>query len=166
MQIQLKPDANLTVRKWVLAVDVVIVLCLPIFTWWIRLLACIPIWFIAGTYRVSSFQEDKFRSQLFVGFVPMKVQKCNLPGVVYIEIKFNAVGHTADPIPVLGPIQMLIGMAFDVLTPALGGAYEIWLVTAKGREIPAWQGISEKHFDENLELLKSASGAEVRTRAQ
>ena len=53
-----------------------------------------------------------------------------------------------------------------MLIPALGGAYEIWLITAKGREISAWQGINQQHFEENVELLAARSGAEVRGRSR
>ena len=63
-----------------------------------------------------------------------------------------------------GPIMWVFSWIFDYLIPALGGPYEIWLETAKGREILAWNGYNQQHFESNVELLRNQTGAELRSR--
>ena len=158
MEVPLQPEVKMQPRYWVLGVLLVLILFVPRVSWWLRLLGCIVPVALTGTYRVSTINGDKFRSQLYFAFMPLKLEKCNLPGVIYIETKYNATG--------LGTILMFFfGFLFDMLIPALGGAYEIWLVTAKGREFVAWQGMDQKYFEENLALLASRTGAEVRGRS-
>lgn len=167
MEITLKPEVKLQPRYWILAVIVLLLLCVPYLgPWWARLLGCILPVILTGTYRVSTVNGDKFQTQLFFGFVPLKPQKCNLPGVIYVETKYNAIGPGFATFLMFGPLQFVFGYIFDMLIPALGGAYEIWLITAKGREISAWQGINQQHFEENVELLAARSGAEVRGRSR
>ncbi|WP_010586950.1 hypothetical protein [Schlesneria paludicola] len=165
MEVTLKPVTNLTPRYWVVGFVLVPFLLLPI-PWWVKLIGCITPIVLAGTYRISTIEGDKFRTQLFLGFVPLKPQKCNLPAVLYIETKYNALGAGFGTLLLLGPMQYVFSTIFDMLIPALGGAYEIWLVTAKGREIVAWQGFNQKLFEENVELLTARSGAELRGRTQ
>lgn len=159
MEVTLQPEIKLPPRYWTLGILLLPILFAPSIYWWLRIIACILPLALTGTYRISTVDGDKFRSQLFFMFVPLKPQKCNLPGVVYVETKYNSTG--------LGTFLMFFfGFLFDMLIPALGGAYEIWLVTAKGREIVAWQGFDQKHFEENLALLASRTGAEVRGRSR
>lgn len=147
---------------------IVMLVILLAFSWplWVRISVCLLPLLLAGTYRVSTIKDDKFRSQLYVAFVPFKTDRCNLPGVMYIETKYNAVGHVPDTLPGVGLLQRLLGTLIELLAPTLGGAYEIWIITAKGREIPAWQGFSQQNFDENVALLKTRCNAEVRGRSQ
>ena len=166
MEVILKPETNLRSRYWVLGVLLLPILFVPHLAWWLRILACVVPVMLTGTYRISAITGDKFRSQLFISFIPMKPDKCNLPGVVYIETKYNSTGFVGDALPVIVPIRFIFVTIFDMLMPALGGAYEIWLITAKGREIVAWQGFDQKLFEENLALLTSRSGAEVRGRTK
>ncbi len=159
MEVILQPEVKLQPRYWTLGVLLLPILFTPHVYWWLRIVACFLPVALTGTYRVSTVNGDKFRSQLFFAFMPLKPEKCNLPGVVYVETKYNATG--------LGTFLMLyVGFLFDMLIPALGGAYEIWLVTAKGREIVAWQGSDQKQFEENLALLASRTGGEVRGRSR
>lgn len=158
MDVILQPEIKLQPRYWVLAALLLPILFVPHMSWWIRLLACVLPVALTGTYRVSTLNGDKFRTQLYFAYMPVKLEKCNLPGVIYVETKYNASG--------LGTFLMFFfGFLFDMLIPALGGAYEIWLVTAKGREFVAWQGMNQNHFDENLALLAARTGAEIRGRS-
>jgi hypothetical protein len=166
MELILPPQVNLRPRYWILGALLLPVLIAPSISWWLRLIACFVPLMLTGTYRVSAISGDKFRTQLFIGFMPMKVEKCNLPGVVYIETKYNSSGFFGDAFPFLYPIKFVLMTIFDMLMPALGGAYEIWLVTAKGREIVAWQGFDQQLFEENVAILKARSGAEVQGRSK
>lgn len=165
MEVVLQPEVNRNQRIGIAVATSFVILVFPYLSWWIKLPTILIAIVLVGTYRISTIKEDKFRSQLFVAFAPTKIDKCNLPGVIYIETKFNAIGQVLDTMPFLSPLQQLTDILFDLMIPALGGAYEVWLITAKGREIPAWQGFSEKHYEENLALLKARSSAEVRGRS-
>ena len=166
MEVILQSATNLRQRCWILGVMLLPIFFVPHLTWWLRLLACVVTLMLTGTYRIASVNGDKFRTQLFFAFMPLKPEKCNLPGVVYVETKYNAGGPGIATFLMFGPVQVIFGLLFDMLIPALGGAYEIWLITAKGREIIAWQGFNQKHFEENLALLAARSGGEVRGRTR
>jgi hypothetical protein len=167
METKLQPEVNLQSRYWALALIILFFMLMPYLgPWWARALGCILPGILTGTYRVSTIEGDKFRSQLYFGFLPLKPQKCNLPGVIYIETKYNAVGPGVGTFLFFGPLQFLFGFIFDLLIPAFGGAFEIWLITAKGREIPAWQGFNQEQFEANVALLVSRSGAELRGRSR
>jgi hypothetical protein len=166
MEVILKPETNLRPRYWVLGAMLLPILFVPHLAWWLRIIACIVPVMLTGTYRISSINGDKFRSQLFISFLPMKPEKCNLPGVVYLETKYNSTGIFGEVMPILAPIRFIFMTIFDMLMPALGGSYEIWLITAKGREIVAWQGFDQRFFEENVALLQARSGAEVRGRTK
>lgn len=167
MEITLQPEVKVQSRYWGLAIVVFLFAVIPhIGPWWARLLGCAFPAALAGTYRVSTVNGDKFRSQLFFAFIPLKLEKCNLPGVIYVETKYNAVGPGIGTFLMFGPLQFIFGYVFDLLIPALGGAYEIWLITAKGREIAAWQGFNQQHFEANVALLAARSGAEIRGRSR
>ena len=166
MEVLLQPVAKPKNRVLVLGIVMLALLFVPYLFWWVRIALMIPALIMAGTYRNSSIKDDKFHSQFFFAFIPLKPQKCNLPGVMYIETKYNAVGYVPNALPVLGPLQYLMGTFLDLMAPTLGGAYEIWIVTAKGREIAAWQGISQQHFDDNVALLKANTQAELRGRSK
>ncbi len=166
METVLPPEIKLPPRYWALAVMLLPILLFPYIPWWIRVLACFLPTALSGTYRVSTVNGDKFRTQPYFAFMPLKPEKCNLPSVVYVETKYNAGGSGIPAFLMSGPLKVVFGLLFEMLIPAIGGAYEIWLVTAKGREINAWQGLSQQHFEENLALLAARSGGEVRGRTR
>jgi len=87
---------------------------------------------------VSTVKSDKLQIQLYFAFMPIKSEKCNLPSVIYVETKFNTAGLGRSTFVLLGPLRFIFGFIFDMLIPAFRGTYEIWLITAKGREIAAW----------------------------
>ena len=165
MEVILQPVANPKARLWAIAIILLPVVLIPI-PWWIRVLACIMPIFLAAISRVTTVDGDKFRTQLFIGSLPLKPVKCNLPGVLYIETKFNSTGSGIGAFLPFKPLRDLLSTLLDIMIPAIGGAYEIWLITAKGREIVAWQGYDQKCFEENVALLTARAGAEVRGRSK
>lgn len=98
----------------------------PSLAWWHRIVACIVPLMLTGTFRIASLDGDKFRSQLFLAFLPLKNDRCNLAKVRYVETKYNGFGFFFDAFPVFKVVQFLFLGIFDLLMPALGGAYEIW----------------------------------------
>ncbi len=164
MHIDLKPLPNIRLRLIVLAV-----LLIPIFfasrmnlVW--MLLSCVLPLALTGTYRTAQVEGDWLRTQFHFAFVPLKPERCKLPAVVYIDTKYNQ-GTGWGTLVLFGPLQYIFGFIFDWLIPALGGAYEIYVITAKGRELCAWQGNSQADYEANLELLRNHSGAEIRLRS-
>lgn len=165
METTLPPLIKLKPRYVTLAVLMLLVMVTPHAQWWMQLIGFAMLLTLVGTYRVSSLDGDKFTTQLFFAFIPLKPMKCNLPGVIYVETKYNNTGANLGTFFLFGPVQWAFSYVFDMLLPVFGGAFEIWLITAKGREIPAWQGFSQQHFESNLQLLTSRTGAEVRGRS-
>ena len=166
MEVTLQSVPNLTPRYWVVGIGLLLFMVVIPIPWWTKALFCIVPLVLMGTYRTATIDGDKFRSQLVVGFVPLKPIKCNLPAVLYIETKYNDVGEGAETFMALKPIKAVFSTIMDLMIPLMGGAYEIWLVTAKGREIVAWQGFNQKLFEENVALLTARTGAELRGRSK
>jgi hypothetical protein len=163
MERLLVPVANLRVRLIVLGVLLIpVVLTYRIGVVW-QLLSCILPVMLTGTYRVSRLKGDRFDTQLFMGFVPLPRQQCKLPAVVSLLTLYQS-GQGWGTFILFGPLQWLMGYVFDFLLPAIGGPYEIWIETAKGRQILAWNGYNQQQYEQNLELLRSRTGAEVRLR--
>ena len=163
MERQLLPELKLRYRLIALGV-----LLVPVALAWrlgivLQLLACILPLVLTGTYRVSRIVGDRFDTRFHLAFVPISRGRCNLRGVVDIHTTYqNAFGWWT--LILFGPFQWLFGKVFDYLIPALGGPYEIWLETAKGREILAWNGYNQQHYEKNLEFLRTRTGAEVHVR--
>jgi hypothetical protein len=163
MERQLVPVANVRVRLIVLGVLLIPVLVsYRIGVVW-QLLSCILPVMLTGTYRVSRVKGDRFDTQLFMGFVPLRRQQCKLPAVVAVLTIYQE-GQGWGTLILFGPVQWLMGHVFDYLLPVIGVPYEIWLETAKGRQILAWNGYNQQQYEQNLELLRVRTGAEVRLR--
>lgn len=99
-----------------------------------------------------------------MGFVPVQTHKCKLAAVVYIGTKYGGDEPGVGTFVLFGPVQYFFGYIFDFLIPAMGGPYELWLETAKGREFIVWQGFNQEYFEKNLELLRNQTGAEIKTK--
>ncbi len=165
MERQLLPELNLRMRLIVLGCLLIPVLlsALRIGIVWSLLSCFLPV-MLTGTYRVSRIIGESFDTRFFFGFVPLARSKCKLPGVVYIHTTYKREQTGWGTFILFGPLMWLFSLVFDYLIPCLGGPYEIWLETAKGREILAWNGYNQQHFESNLELLHNQTGAEIRTR--
>jgi hypothetical protein len=163
MERQLVPELKLGYRLAALGV-----LLVPVAFAWrlgiaVQLLACVVPLVLTGTYRVSTLKGDAFATRFHMAFVPLSRSRCNLRGVVDIHTTYQSQFGWWTLI-LFGPLQWVFGKLFDFLIPAIGGPYEIWLETAKGREILAWNGFNQQHFEKNLELLRTRTGAEVHVR--
>ena len=128
-----------------------------------RLLSCFVPLMLTGTYRIATIRGDKFVTRFFFAFYPVVTRRCKLPGVIALNVKYGHVGSGLGTFFLLGPAQMIFGRIFDFLMPAIGGPYQIHLVTAKGRELVAWQGFSDARFQSTLDLLIGLTNAEVRS---
>lgn len=165
MQRELVPSTNVRIRLVFLGLLLAPIPFIPGVSWLIRVLACgLPLIF-TGTYRVSRIIETTFQTRFYFAFIPFPLKKCKLATVGYIETTYGSSRPGIWTFILFGPLQFIMGWIFDYLIPSLGGPYEIWLITAKGREIIAWQGHNQQYFDANLELLQNQTGVEIRTRS-
>ncbi|MDB5386502.1 MAG: hypothetical protein JWM11_2148 [Planctomycetaceae bacterium] len=164
MNRELVPKTDQRIRIMLLALFLLPIPFLPGVNLLIGLLSCgLPLIF-TGTYRVSRIVETTFETRFYLAFIPFPLKKCKLATVGYVETTYGNASPGMWTFILFGPLQFVMGWVFDYLIPSLGGPYEIWLVTAKGREIIAWQGHNQQYFDANLELLQSQTGAEIRSR--
>jgi hypothetical protein len=128
-----------------------------------RLLACVVPLTLTGMYRTSKIRGDRFTTQFHLAFFPVSTKRCNLRGVTHINTKFGHEGSGWGTFLLFGPMQVVFGHVFDFLMPSIGGPYQIHLVTAKGRELTAWQGTTEAEFRRVLDLLLTHTNAEQRS---
>lgn len=163
METVLAPKPSLPIRLIVLAV-LLVPLGLSHLAWGERLLALLVLLFFTGTYRFARIVEDRFEARLRVLFVPLKTKACKLHHVGHIATEFKHEGVGWGTLIVFGPLQWVACWVLDWLLPAIGGPLQIWLVTAKGREVLAWRGFNEEHYQQNLELLQNNTGAETKRR--
>ena len=128
-----------------------------------RLLACFIPLMLAGTFRTSTIRGDRFTTRFHVAFFPVVSHRCSLRGVTFIKVKFAWEGPGLATILMFGPLQWVLGWLFDLLIPSVGGPYQIRLVTAKGRDLVAWQGFVDSQFHNTRDLLVRLTNAEVRS---
>lgn len=161
---QLVPELKLRNRFIVLGILLIpVILSYRIGIVW-QLLSCLVPLVLTGTYREAHLDGDWFYTKFYLGFIPVSHDRCKLPAVVSIHTSYGTNRAGWGTFFLLGPAWLLFSWACDYLIPALGGNFEIWLETAKGKEILAWTGNGEEHFQKNLEYLRTRTGADVRTR--
>ena len=160
----LEPEPNLPQRLTILGVLMVPVLIVAWFSLLKLILASVMPLLLTGTYRVSRISGERFLTDFHVAFIPMGRERCKLPAVIFIHTTYQANQTGCLTFLMFGPLQWIFSIIFDTLIPSLGGPYEIWLETAKGREILAWKGYNQQQYEKNLELLRNHTGAEVRIR--
>lgn len=161
---ELTPPTTLWTRVVILIALLVPLLIIPGMEWWARILSATMPLIVTGTYRISKIIETRFETRFHFAFIPFPLQKCKLATVGSIETTYGSSQAGMWTYIMFGPLQFILSWVFDYLIPSLGGPYEIWLVTAKGREIKAWQGFNQDYFDANLKLLQEHTTAEVKTR--
>ncbi|HET6323163.1 MAG TPA: hypothetical protein VFG04_00580 [Planctomycetaceae bacterium] len=127
-----------------------------------RLWACVIPLSVTGMYRTSKIRGDRFTTQFHIAFFPVTTQRCNLRGVTHIDTHYGHEGSGWGTMVLFGAIQAIFGRIFEFLLPSIGGPYRISLVTARGRELTAWQGTTEAEFRRIVELLQSVTQAELR----
>ncbi len=97
---------------------------------------------------------------MIVCFYPLPPKSCKLKRVVAVETKIEQ--HAGwGTFFLFGPIQWVFSRVFDRLLPWIGGDYQIWLRQPKDKRLMAWQGNSDEDYRENLDMLQSATGAEI-----
>jgi hypothetical protein len=164
MDVELMPRTNVVARVIILILLLIPVWVIPGWPLQVRLGSMVLPLIFTGTFRISRIIETKFETRFFFAFFPISEQKCKLSTVGYIETVYGADQPGLWTFIMFGPLQIVMTWVFDFLIPALGGPFEIWLVTAKGKEVKAWQGYNQAYFDKNLKTLQTHTDAELRAR--
>ena len=159
MERSLKPIPRLWLRTVLFAV-LLTPLLLSSVGWFQKLFVVAMLALMVGTFRRSWIRGDKFRTGMVVMFYPMRMRQWKLERFVAIEIEIDD-RLSFLWILVTGPMFWLLWRISDFLFPWIGGEFTLRLRTAKGKRVLVWQGNSEDHFETNLELLKTATGAEI-----
>lgn len=163
MVTQLQPFPDRRRRLIILGVLLVpILLSYKIGFLW-RGMACIVPLVFTGTFRESQIVKERFRTQFFFAWIPFRKQSCDLRAVVSLRAKHEEDKYGCLTLVLFGPFQWVFGKVFDQIIPAIGGPLELWVETAKGRELMAWNGHSQELFDQNLAILEARTGAPIRT---
>ena len=164
MELRLIPPVDFRIR-----IPILIVLLLPVVLapnlglgW--RLLACFMPLALSGTFRITRFKGEWLHTCLYLGFVPVRRHKCKLAAIVHIGTKYGGSEPGMWTYILFGPVQWIFSWIFDYLIPAIGGPFELWVETARGREFIVWQGFHQGNFEQNLDLLRNQSGGEIRAR--
>lgn len=152
----LKPTPRVWLRTLLLGL-----LMLPIpfasATWVVKLTGLLLWTALLGSYRIARIEEGAFVVRLVVGFVPLRPRRVRLERVARLTVDIEQPTGTLW-VFVIGPWNLMFSWLFDWLLPWLGGRYRVWLVSAKGRRVLAWQGNSDAFFRDNVDRLESATG--------
>ncbi len=164
MERSLQPNPRLWLRAVLFAV-LLTPLLLSSVGWFQKLFVVAMLALMVGTFRRSWIRGDKFRTGMVVMFYPMRMRQWKLERFVVIEIELENRLHFLWVLAT-GPMLWLVCRISDFLFPWIGGEFTLWLRTAKGKRVLAWQGNSEDHFETNLELLQNATGAEIQRKGR
>ena len=158
MERELQPHPRVKLR-WILFGVLLLPALISSATWYEKLFAALLLAFVVGTYRQSRICGDRFESGMILMFKQLRVRKWKLDRVVVIETE---VATRADlgTVVLFAPLWAFLRIC-GWLLPWLGGEIKLWLRSAKGKRVLAWQGNSEEHYQTNLEMLQTATGAEV-----
>ncbi len=133
-------------------------------SWPAKLFFCLSVAAIFGTFPRPRINSKFFEKEWFVVFVPVSVRRTPLADVVQIETdleqRFGMAGGCFLSL-IFGVWNVLMVWLLDWLIPWAGGDYKLWLRTASGRRVLAWQGNGEANFRHNLDVLEDVSGLPV-----
>jgi hypothetical protein len=126
-------------------------------TWTVKGMGVLLWTVMLGSYRDVRIEGAVLRYGFVVGFVPLKPRRLKLDRVTRLAIDTEQ-GVGWGWMFVVGLWNWLFCWVLDWLFPWFGGRYRVWLLTARGKQILAWQGNSDDALHENLAMLESATG--------
>jgi hypothetical protein len=130
--------------------------------WHSKLIFCIAMAGLFGTFPRSTINITSFEKQWFVFFVPVHVSRTDLTAVIQIETDVEeGFDRTGSFVLLVGFKDLILFWFLNWLFPWAGGDYKLWLRTKSDRRVLAWQGNGESTFRRNLEILKDLSGLPV-----
>ena len=156
----LGPLPNWTIR-WV-AFGVLILPAVIARTGWpLKLCAMALVASLVGSARDSRVAGAELVTRLFVGFIPLKPERCKLKFIVQIETENRRDVGAVDLLFFAG-IHFVMDRVMQWVWPWMVGELELWVVTARDKRILAWRGNGDEAFQTNLATLMSATGASVK----
>ncbi len=158
MSTALKPEPQIWLRR-ILFVVAMIPLLFSSMSWYVKPVAAVMPAFLLGSYRLAYVSEGSLYLQMVVMFLPLRLRRYPLNRIVAIETKWTDAAH-AGWFLMFG-LYWLWCRLFDWLVPWMGGSYELWVRSAKGKRVLVWQGNSDEIYQENLELLHGAAGVPI-----
>ena len=132
--------------------------------WTVKLVAALTMVAVLGTFPRPRINSEFFEKEWFVVFVPVSVRRTPMADVMQIETDLEyRIGLAGGFVLSLfiGLWNMLMIWLLDWLIPWAGGDYKLWLRTASGDRVLAWQGNGETNFRQNLEILEDVSDKPV-----
>ena len=132
--------------------------------WAVKLVAALTMVAVLGTFPRPRINSEFFEKEWFVVFVPVSVRRTPMADVVQIETDLEyKIGLTGGVVLSLfiGLWNMLMIWLLDWLIPWAGGDYKLWLRTASGSRVLAWQGNGDANFRQNLKILEDVSNKPV-----
>lgn len=123
-------------------------------------LYCAMVLFIGGSYRRSRIVGADFERTMFLMFVPVRKRRWPIDRFTQIETDWKQETRVESSW-FLGIPLWLTMHAFDRIIPWLGGPFKLWLRAVSGKRVLAWQGASEKNFNENIVRIQSTLGIPV-----
>jgi hypothetical protein len=126
---------------------------------------CLSMGLLLGSFPQAYLQEEAFHRELFVIFLRVQKKRWKLSRFVQIEIDleegpFDSMANVFKS----GELLSRIWSLFDACVPWLGGDYKIYLRSASGKRVLAWQGSNDGQYQRNLDLLGRTSGLKVERR--
>jgi hypothetical protein len=126
---------------------------------------CLSMGLLLGSYPQAYLQEGAFCRELLVLFFRVQKKRWKLERFLQIEIDleerpFDSMANVFK----LGELLNRIWGLFDACVPWLGGDYKIYLRSASGKQVLAWQGSNDDQFQANLDLLRRTTGLKVERR--
>lgn len=129
---------------------------------WPKFVFCVSMGLLTGSFPQACLADGRFHRELYVLFVRVRRQRWKLERFVQIETgledrPFDSFAQIFKS----GEIMNRIWGLFDACVPWLGGDYKIYLRSASGKRVQAWQGSNDEQFNANVELLRRATGLNV-----
>ena len=133
--------------------------------WWQKVFVAVMLTLLAGTFRRSCVRGDKFRTGMTIMFYRLPIRQWKLERFVTIEVETEGRLHFGWVVLMELCLWLWLRLS-DYLFPWIGGEFGLWLCSVKGKRVLAWQGNSEDYFRNNLEMLETATGAEVQRKGR
>ena len=131
--------------------------------WYAKVWSVAAMTLVVGSFPVARVDDEAFERGMVIAFIPLRNRRWSVGGCRRIEF-----GHEADDefstLFFSGSRRLLLGWLwlwwwfFDWAIPWFGGSCSIWLRSQRGKRILAWQGNSERYLQENLDILRKATG--------
>jgi hypothetical protein len=124
-----------------------------------KLAFCLSMGLLLGSFPQAKLENGAFHSELYVLFWRARKKRWKLERFVQIEVgledrPFDSFANVFKS----GELMNKIWGLFDACVPWLGGDYKIWLRSASGKRVLAWQGSNDEQFQGNLDILRRATG--------